>query len=91
VWAPNVTPLLAETVAALDDAGVVLVGTDAPSVDPVDSTALPAHHALCDAGIVNLENLALADVPPGRYELMALPLRILGADAAPVRAVLRVL
>ena len=89
-WDPDLVPIHPETVDVLHERNVVLVGTDAPSVDPVDSTALPAHHALIRARIVNLENLALNGVAPGRYELIALPLRIVGADAAPVRAVLRV-
>lgn len=79
-------PALIDALAAR---GVVLIGTDAPSVDPVDSHDLPAHQALARGGIVNLENLRLAEVPPGFYELLALPLRVHGLDAAPVRAVLR--
>ena len=88
-WPDAVVPIHPDTIHALADAGVSLVGTDAPSVDPLDSTDLPAHHALLDTGIVNLEGLVLTDVPPGRYELIALPLKIVGGDAAPVRAVLR--
>ena len=88
-WDPDWTPLDPNTVQALRERDVVLMGTDAPSVDPIDSTDLPAHHALIEAGIVTLENLALADISPGRYELLALPLSLPGADAAPVRAVLR--
>ena len=68
--------------------GVVLVGTDAPSVDPVDSKTLDAHKALARHGIVNLENLSLREVRPGRYQLIALPLKLSGLDASPVRAVL---
>ncbi len=85
---PPITPEAAEVLAG---AGVVLVGTDAPSVDPVDSADLSAHHALLSGGACILENLLLDDVPPGDYELIALPLRIVGADASPVRAVLRTL
>jgi len=88
-WPDTVVPLAPETVERLGAEGTVLVGTDAPSVDPLDSTSLPAHHALTEAGIVNLEGLCLADVLPGTYYLMALPLKISGGDAAPVRAVLR--
>lgn len=65
-----------------------LFGTDFHSVDPLDSTTLDAHHALWRAGAVILEELSLDDVPTGSYELIALPLRIPGMDAAPVRAVL---
>ena len=88
-WPDAVVPIHPETIHVLADAGIELVGTDAPSVDPLDSTDLPAHHALLDTGIVNLEGLVLTDVPPGRYELIALPLKVVGGDAAPVRAVLR--
>lgn len=88
-WPETVVPINPETISHLSHTGTVLVGTDAPSVDPLDSTDLPAHHALIDAEIVNLEGLFLQDVPPGLYDLMALPLKIDGGDAAPVRAVLR--
>lgn len=69
--------------------GVRLVGTDAPSVDPLESKDLPAHHAFQSHGTAILENLFLRDVPDGEYELIALPLRIVGGDASPVRALLR--
>jgi len=88
-WPDRITAITPEAVEILGSNGVVLVGTDAPSVDPLDSKTLDAHHALNDAGIVNLEGLLLRDVAPGFYELIALPLRIEGADGAPVRAVLR--
>jgi arylformamidase len=68
--------------------GVVLVGTDAPSVDPVDSTALDVHRILVAGGVVNVENLVLDDVAPGRYTFIGLPLRLVDADSAPLRAVL---
>lgn len=70
-------------------AGIRLIGTDAHSVDPFDSEALPAHHACLSCGVLILENLCLQNVPPGDYELIALPLKLAGADASPVRAVLR--
>lgn len=76
---------------ALADAGTRLVGLDTPSVDPFDSTELAAHHALAAGGVRNLEGLDLSAVPPGIYELIALPLHLVGADASPVRAVLRTL
>lgn len=79
------SPELCQRLAA---AGFLLVGTDAPSVDPVDSRTLDAHRVLAAAGIPNLENLALSGVGPGRYTLVALPLRLMEADSSPVRAVL---
>lgn len=80
--------LTAAAAARLRDAGVVLVGTDAPSVDPFESDDLPAHRVLAEGGIAILENLLLDEVPVGTYELIAFPLRLTGADASPVRAVL---
>ena len=69
--------------------GVVLVGTDCPSVDDLDSKTLDVHHALLDRGVSVLENLDLRDVRGGEYVLDALPMKVAGLDAAPVRAVLR--
>jgi arylformamidase len=83
---PAIEPDAARRMAA---AGVRLVGTDAPSIDPFDSKELPTHNLFREAGIANLETLRLDEVPPGRYELIALPLRLEEADASPVRAVLR--
>ncbi len=69
--------------------GVRLLGTDAPSVDAIDSKTMDAHHSLNDNGVYILENIVLTDVEPGDYELIALPLAMEGADGSPVRAVLR--
>jgi arylformamidase len=69
--------------------GLRLLGTDAASVDEVDSKTLDVHHALWHRGVVILEGLDLGGVPDGHYELIALPLRLAGMDAAPARAVLR--
>jgi arylformamidase len=69
--------------------GVVLIGIDTPSIDPFSSKSLPTHHATRQGtGVAILEGLDLAQVPPGLYELVALPLRLRGADASPVRATL---
>lgn len=69
--------------------GLRLWGTDAPSVDAKSSTSLPVHHVLFRQSAYVLENLALQHVEPGPYELIAQPLAVVGADAAPVRALLR--
>jgi arylformamidase len=69
--------------------GIVLFGSDAPSMDHVDSKDLPGHNALRRNQIAILEGLLLAGVPDGDYELIALPLLIEGGDGSPVRAVLR--
>lgn len=87
---PARIPTLAPDVPAwLGEQGVQLIGLDVPSVDQVDSKTLPIHHALHAAGIYILENLDLRDAGPGLYELIALPLKIAGADGSPIRAVLR--
>ncbi len=74
---------------ALAARGVKLIGVDTPSVDSFSSKDLPAHAACYRGGIAILEGLVLRDVPPGEYELIALPLKLAGFDASPVRAVLR--
>ncbi len=87
---PAAIPVLAPDVPAwLGARGVLLIGLDVPSVDAIDSKTLPTHHALARAGVSILESLDLRAVPAGVYELIALPLKIVGGDAAPVRAVLR--
>lgn len=73
----------------LKEKGILLLGTDGPSVDAVDSKTMDAHHSLNDNGVYILENIVLSEVEPGDYELIALPLAIEGADGSPVRAVLK--
>jgi arylformamidase len=82
---PALTPACVRWLAAR---GLRLLGVDAPSVDERESKTLETHHALFDAGASILENLDLRGVGDGSYELIALPLRLEGLDAAPVRAVL---
>lgn len=87
---PREFPVLEAGLAGwLGALGVRLVGLDVPSVDPVDSAELPNHHALAAAGISILESLDLHGADAGEYELIALPLKIAGGDASPVRAILR--
>lgn len=81
--------LSVELVDFLASRGVRTVGIDTPSVDLFSSKDLPAHNAILRHDMAILEGLALASVPAGRYELVALPLKLEGFDASPVRAVLR--
>jgi arylformamidase len=81
--------LSVELIDHLHERGVILVGIDTPSVDLFDSKDLPAHQAFLRHDMAILEGLVLADVPDGVYELIALPLKLEGFDASPVRAVLR--
>ena len=78
-----------ELVEALHGQGVKLIGIDTPSVDPFSSKDLPAHKAFLKHDMAILEGLVLKGVPPGIYELIALPLQLAGFDASPVRAILR--
>lgn len=78
-----------DTVALLANRGVKLIGIDSASIDPADSQPLPSHQTIRRHGLRVLENLLLDDVPEGDCELIALPLRLMSADASPVRAVLR--
>ncbi|MFJ8235115.1 arylformamidase [Ureibacillus sp. NPDC094379] len=85
----HVPPLQPDIAPFLAAKGIVLLGVDCPSVDAFDSKSLVTHHALHFHGIHIVENLLLQDVVPGIYEFIGLPLRIEGADGAPVRAVIR--
>jgi arylformamidase len=87
-WSDTFAYPTPDAVRYLADLGCRLVGLDSPSYDPMSSKTLDAHHALAEAGIANLENLVLDDVPEWLYTLAALPLAVVGMDAAPVRAVL---
>ena len=85
----RLTGFAPDAVQHLADLGVQLIGTDSASIDPADSKALPSHQVIRQRGLRVLENLLLDDVPEGDYELIALPLKLVTADASPVRAVLR--
>ena len=88
VFADDYASISPELAAWFGQRHVILVGIDTPSVDPVDSKNLPAHHQLLKHGIVWLENLDLSAVEAGNYELIGLPLKMTELEASPVRAVL---
>lgn len=88
-WNKDFAALSVELIDFLHERGVITVGIDTPSVDLFDSKDLPAHKAILKHDMSILEGLLLKDVPEGIYELVALPLPLVGFDASPVRAVLR--
>lgn len=88
-WNTDFAGLSVALVDALAAKGVTTIGVDTPSVDTQESKDLPAHRAIFRHGIAILEGLSLAHVEPGEYELFAQPLKLMGCDASPVRAVLR--
>lgn len=90
-WSSDFRGLEPALVDYLADRGVTLVGVDTPSVDTAESKDLPTH-ARCFARDVSiLEGVVLQHVEPGKYELIALPLNLVGFDGSPVRAILRTL
>ncbi|MCV0426451.1 MAG: arylformamidase [Roseibium sp.] len=89
VWPEGFRAVSPESMTLLADHGVKLIGVDVPSVDPETSKKLPSHEIARSRDLRILENLALSAVEPGDYELIALPMKLEGLDAAPVRAILR--
>jgi arylformamidase len=88
-WDPSLAGFDPDALERLADLGVCLIGIDTASIDPADSKTLPSHQVIRRRGLRVLENLVLDEVAEGDYELIALPLKLVTADAAPVRAVLR--
>jgi len=88
-WSAEFAAYAPETIRWLASIGVRLIGIDSQSVDPADSKTLGSHQLLLQHDLRVLENLVLDEVPAGDYELIALPLKLITADASPVRAVLR--
>ena len=89
VFPEKISFLRADVAPFLQAKGIVLIGVEEPSVDPLDSKDLPAHHALFHHGVHILENIVLAQVVEGDYELIALPLALKEADGSPVRAIIK--
>lgn len=88
-WDSEFTAITPEAIDHLHAIGVRLVGIDTPSVDPETSKTMDAHRRVATHDMRILEGLVLDRVAEGRYELIALPLKLEGLDAAPVRAILR--
>lgn len=88
-WNNDFAALSPALVDDLHSRGVKLIGIDTPSVDLFDSKDLPAHARFLANDMAILEGLVLNNVPEGAYELIALPLKLVGFDASPVRAILR--
>jgi arylformamidase len=78
-----------DTAAYLADLKVRTVGVDYLSVGGYEKDSSETHQALLGAGIWLIEGLNLKHVEPGEYELVCLPLKLVGSDGAPARAVLR--
>lgn len=87
-WTDDFVALSAELIEHLAQKNVKLVGIDTPSIDPAQDKELESHKAILRHNMAILEGIVLDKVVPGHYQLIALPLKIEGADASPVRAIL---
>jgi arylformamidase len=87
-WNGDFSAFAPELVDAMHAQGVILMGIDTPSVDTFDSKDLPAHRRFLENDMAILEGIVLNGVPEGVYQLVALPLKLVGFDASPVRAIL---
>jgi arylformamidase len=88
-WDSAFTAIAPATIDLLHAHGVRLIGLDTPSLDSEQSKTLDSHQRVRAHRMAILEGIVLDDVAEGDYELIALPLKIRGCDASPVRAVLR--
>lgn len=86
---PIFTRIAPEVIVYLAQHGVRVIGTDAPSIDAVEDQTLRAHSACKECNMYIIENLWLRDISSGVYEFIGLPLVIQGADASPLRAVVK--
>lgn len=94
IWARHELAFQTDFVAITPDGaeflvkrGIKLVGVDYLSVAPFGESLL-THKILLDAGVIIVEGVDLSQVPPGRYTLYCLPLKLAGSDGAPARAIL---
>lgn len=88
-WTNDFRSVSPAAVRLMKESGVFLIGLDMPSIDAAESELLPSHRIALMNGISILENLDLRNIRAGQYELIALPLRLEGVEASPVRAILR--
>ena len=95
LWARDERAFREDFVALTPDAarwivarGIRLVGVDYLSVQRFHDEKPTTHVTLLQAGVIVIEGLNLAAVPPGTYDLFCLPLKLAGADGAPARAIL---
>lgn len=85
---PNFAYLTGPAARFLVEKKIRLVGIDSLGIERFGSQDHPAHHALLRSGVTILEGLYLIDVPAGDYTLYCGPLRVLGGEGAPARALL---
>lgn len=84
---PGYPSLSLEAAQVLIDTGITCLGIDTPSIEEYDCDG-SVHRLLLESGMIVLELLDLSAVPAGNYFMVALPMRLKGADGSPVRAIL---
>ncbi|QLK86800.1 cyclase family protein [Staphylococcus sp. 17KM0847] len=82
-----ITVLTAEAIDYLASCGIEVIGVDVPSVDVLNSETLDNHHRLAQHEIYHIENLCLNAISSGYYRFIGLPIKVRGAEAAYIRAV----
>jgi arylformamidase len=87
-FASDFVALTSDAAAWMVQRGIQLVGIDYLSVQLFQDTDSLTHRLLLEAGVVIVEGLNLYDIEPGSYQLICLPLMLMGSDGAPARAVL---
>lgn len=88
---PDFTGISLSLARFLIDSGIVLIGTDSPSIEAlptIEDETFAVHDLLLTNSVAVVENLDLDHVRPGVYQLFCLPLKLTGADGAPARAIL---
>lgn len=90
VFNPSYVALTPDAAEWVVDNGIRLIGIDYLSVEPFN-TGSQTHKILLNAKVVILEGLNLSHVQPGTYELICLPIKLVGAEGAPARVILRTL
>ena len=90
VFNPSYVALTPDAAEWIVDSGIRLIGIDYLSVEPFN-TGSQTHKILLNAGVIILEGLNLFHVHPGTYELICLPIKLIGAEGAPARVILRTL
>ncbi len=95
LWRESPTEFRKDYISLRDDAarwivqrGIKLVGVDYLSVGGLSGDGVQVHRTLLAAGVIIVEGLNLAEVEPGRYQLVCLPMKIEGGDGAPARVIL---
>ena len=85
---PDFVALDSQAARWVVDQGIRLIGVDYLSVQLFSDKDPTTHQALLEAGVVIVEGLNLREVKPGTYQLICLPIKLVGSDGAPARTIL---